>query len=160
LTKTTGRVVFSLFLVAVAGYVIYAASGWSFKTGFFPLAIAVPLMTLALLQLALELFGAPEAELERAAETAFSNEVSSEVARHRVIVTFSWIGTFVLFVYLFSFPFAVPLFIFLYLRFQSNVSWVLSLVLTGFTWGFFYALFERLIRLQFEPGWIQTSLGL
>jgi len=117
-------------------------------------------MTLAMLQLALELFGAPEAAGERAAEAEFSNEVPPEVGRRRAIATFSWIAGFVLLVYLLSFPVAVPLFIFLYLRLQSKVSWPLSVVITGLTWGFFHALFERLIRLQFEPGWVQISLGL
>jgi hypothetical protein len=160
LKKRPGHVVFSLFLIAVDGYAIYCASRWSFKTGFFPLAIAIPLMTLALLQLALEMFGAPEAAAERAAEAEFSNEVSPEVGRRRAIATFSWIAGFVLFVYLLSFPVAVPLFIFLYLRLQSKVTWPLSLVITALTWGFFYALFERLIRLQFELGWVQIILGL
>jgi hypothetical protein len=158
--KNTGNVIFSLFLVALAGYVIYSASHWSFKTGFFPLAAAIPLMILALLHLALQLFGRPEATGERAAEAEFSNELPPELLRRRAIATFSWIGGFVLLVFLLSFPIAVPLFIFLYLRFQSDVNWLRSAALTALTWGFYHALFERLINLRFEPGWVQTTLGL
>ena len=158
--RNTGHIVFSLVLIAVAGYVIYSASHWSFKTGFFPLAIAIPLMALALLQLSLELFGGPEAKAERAAEAEFSNEVSPADARRRALAAFSWIAIFVLFVYLVGFPIAVPLFLFLYLRLQSKVSWSFSIGLTVLAWGAFYALFERLIRLQFAPGEIQTWLGV
>ena len=152
--------VFSLFLIAVAGYVIYAASHWSFKTGFFPLAIAIPLMILALLQLSLELFGGPEAKAERAAEAEFSNALSPAESRRRALAAFSWIALFVLLVYLVGFPIAVPLFLFLYLRLQSKVGWSFSTVLTVLAWGAFYAVFERLIRLQFAPGEIQTWLGI
>jgi hypothetical protein len=160
LNHQTGHIVFTVFLVAVAGYVIHAASSWSFKTGFFPMAVAVPLMVLALLHLALQLFGAPEAAAERAAESEFSNEVPAEVVRRRAVATFSWIAGFILCVYLVSFPLAVPLFVFLYLKLQSEVSWLRSLGLTLITWGFYHALFERLINLRFEPGWVQTALGL
>jgi len=158
--KNTGNVIFSLFLMAVAGYVIYTASHWSFKTGFFPLAAAIPLMLLALLHLALQLLGPAEAIGERAAEAEFSNELPREMLRHRAIATFLWIAGFVLLVYLLSFPIAVPLFIFLYLKFQSDVNWLRSVALTAITWIFYHALFERLINLRFEPGWVQTTLGL
>jgi len=158
--KSTGRIAFSLFLVAVSGYAIYSASHWSFKTGFFPLAIAIPLLALALLQLSLELFGAPEAAAEGAVDTEFASEVSPAEARRRAITTFLWIATFILFVDLLGFPVAVPLFLLLYLRFQTNVSWFYSILLTVFTWGGFYALFERLVRLQFAPGHVQTWLGI
>jgi hypothetical protein len=158
--KNTGHVVFSLFLVMMSGYAIYSASSWSFKTGFFPIAIALPLVILALIHLALELFGAPETAENRAAETEFSSDVSPSVARRRAITIFSWIAAFIVFVYLVSFPVAVPLFIFLYLKLQSNVSWSGSMALTAITWSFFYVIFERLINLRFEAGWVQIALGL
>ena len=156
----TGNIFFSLFLLALAGYVIYTASHWSFKTGFFPLAIAVPLLLLALLHFVLDLFGKPEAQAERVIEAEFSNEVPPAEARRRALVTFSWIALFIALVYLVSFPLAVPLFLFLYLRLQSRVSWSYSTILTGLAWLAFYALFERLIKLQFAPGEMQTLLGI
>jgi hypothetical protein len=158
--KNSGHVVFSLFLIAVAGYAIYSAAGWSFKTGFFPLAIAIPLMVMALLHLALELFSSPETAGSAAVDTEFARDIAPAVAWRRVIAIFAWIAAFIVFVYLFSFPVAVPLFIFLFLKVQSNVSWSRSIAMTVVTWGCFYAVFERLIHLRFEPGWVQTMLGL
>jgi hypothetical protein len=158
--KHNGRIVFSLFLVAVAGYAIYSASHWSFKTGFFPLAIAIPLLVLALIQLALELFGAPEVAAERAVEAEFSSEVSPAEVRRRATTTFAWIALFVLLVALVSFPIAVPIFLFLYLRLQSKVSWSSCIALTLLTWSAFYAVFERLIKMQFASGQVQTWLGI
>jgi hypothetical protein len=158
--KLTGHSYFSLFLIAVAGYVILSASGWSFKTGFFPLATAIPLLILALVQLILELFGGPERAADRAAETEFANDVAPEVVRRRVIAIFSWIAAFILFVYVLGFPMAVPLFVFLFLTIQSHVSWPRSFFLSAITWACFYAVFERLINLRFESGWIQSALGL
>lgn len=158
--KLSGHIGFSVFLILIAAYVIYSASHWSFKTGFFPLAIAIPLLILSVAHLFLELFGPAEKPSGPAIEADFSQEVPPEVARQRVITIFSWIAAFIVFVFLVGFPLAVPVFIFLYLKFQSQVSWPRSIVLTAATWGFFHAVFQRLVQLQFEDGLIQTWLGL
>lgn len=158
--KSKGHLYFSAFLILVAGYVIFTASHWSFKTGFFPLAIAIPLLMLALLQFGLAAFGAPETSKGPAVEAEFSAEVAPEVARRRAVTVFCWIAAFILFVYLIGFPLTVPLFVFFYLKFQSDAAWTHSVALTVVTWGCFYALFQRLVHIQFEAGAIQTWLGM
>jgi hypothetical protein len=158
--KKRGHVGFCVFLLAISGYVVYSASHWSFKTGFFPLAIAIPLIILALLHLALELFGAPETAGGPAVETEFSNDITPEVARRRAIAIFSWIAGFILLVYLVGFPLAVPFFLFFYLKLQSRENWLWSITLTAIAWLFFYGLFQRLVQLQFEAGALQSWLGL
>lgn len=158
--RLKSRIAFTIFLILIASYVVYTASQWSFKTGFFPLAVAIPLIILALVHLFLELFGAPEKATGPAVEAEFSQEVPAEIAHRRVITIFCWIAGFILLVYLAGFPLAVPLFIFSYLKLQSQVSWPRSLALTGVAWGFFYMVFQRVVRLQFQDGVIQTWLGL
>jgi hypothetical protein len=144
----------------VSGYAIVAASRWSFKTGLFPLAVAIPLLVLTLLHLYMEVFGASETSRGPAVEAEFSNEVAPEVARRRVIIIFSWMAGFVLLVYLLGFPLTVPLFVFFYLKIQSRVGWTQSILLTAITWGIFYGLFQRLVRIQFEAGIVQSWLGI
>jgi hypothetical protein len=151
---------FSVFLIVVAGYAIYSASYWSFKTGFFPLVVAIPLVILALTDLLFEYLGISEKATGPAVETEFSNEVPPEVARRRVVVMFSWITGFIVAVYLVGFPAAIPLFIFLYLKVQSQVNWLRSIALTATAWGFFYVVFQRIVQLQFESGVIQSWMGL
>ena len=158
--KSKGHIYFGIFVILVSGYAIFAASRWSFKAGFFPLAVAIPLLALTLIHFYLELFGAPETSKGPAVEAEFSNEVAPEVARRRVITMFSWMAGFILLVYLVGFPVTVPLFLFFYLRIQSEVSWTKSIVLTAITWGLFYALFQRLVRMQFEAGAIQSWVAM
>jgi len=157
--KTHGHIITSIFLIALAGAAIYLASGWSFKTGFFPLAVAIPLAVLALAHLLLVLFGAPEPVAGGAVEAEFSADVSPELARRRAAAVFAWIGAFIFLVYLVSFPVAVPLFMLFYLKLQSSVDWFRSLLLTIVTWGFFYVVFQRLVHMPFETGLLQSSLG-
>lgn len=155
-----GHLYFSAFLLLVSGYAIFAASRWSFKTGFFPLAIAIPLLILVLIHLYLESFGAPEVSKGAAVDADFSGEVLDDVARRRVMAIFASSAGFIVSVYLIGFPLTVPLFLLFYLKLQSNVNWLRSLALTGITWGFFYLVFQRLVHIQFEAGAIQTWLGM
>jgi TRAP-type C4-dicarboxylate transport system permease small subunit len=155
-----GRVLFCVFLIALASYAIYAASGWSFKTGFFPLAVSIPLLVIVVIQLFHEISGKKDAAAGAAIDLEFSSDVPPEVARRRVLTTFAWIVGFIVSVYLIGFPLTVPLFIFTYLWFQSEVSWARSLALTAITWLFFHGLFERVVHIQFGSGAIQTWLGM
>ena len=158
--KRKGHLYFSAFLLLVAGYVIFTASKWSFKTGFFPLAIAIPLLLLVLVHFYLEMFGAAETSKGPAIDADFAGEVPDKVARRRAFAIFAWIGAFILSVYLIGFPLTVPLFIFCYLNFHSGIGGLHSLALMGITWGFFYLVFQRLVHIQFETGAIQTWLGM
>jgi Tripartite tricarboxylate transporter TctB family len=158
--KSKGHLYFGTFVVVVAGYAIFAASRWSFKTGLFPLAVAIPLLILTLLHLYLESFGAPESSRGPAVDAEFSKEVAPEVARRRVVSIFSWMAGFILAVYLVGFPVSVLLFVFFYLKIQSQVGWVQTILLTATTWAIFYGLFQRLVRIQFEAGVVQSWLGM
>ncbi|MGH7796319.1 MAG: tripartite tricarboxylate transporter TctB family protein [Candidatus Binatia bacterium] len=158
--KSRGHLYFSAFLLLVSGFAIVSGSQWSFKTGFFPLAVAIPLLILTLVHAYLEFFGAPEVSKGPAVEADFSGEVPPEVARRRAITIFCWIAGFILFVYLIGFPLTVPLFISAYLKYQSQASLLQSLILTAMTFCGFYLLFQRLVRIQFEAGAIQTWLGM
>src|SRR5688572_32440496 len=114
--KSKGHLYFRGFLILVSGYAILTASRWSFKTGFFPLAIAIPLLLLVFMHLYLEFFRAPEIGKGPAVDADFSGDVDENVARRRIIITFSWIAGFILAVYLIGFPSTVPLFMFFYLK--------------------------------------------
>jgi len=121
--------------------------------------VSIPLLVLATVQLLQVIFGKGETDEGAGLDLDFSSDVPVEVARRRVINTFSWIIAFIVSVYLIGFPLTVPLFIFCYLKFQSQVSWLYSTTATAITWGGFYALFQWLVHIQFEDGAIQTWLG-
>ena len=155
-----GRVLFCIFLIAIAGYAVYAALGWTFKAKLFPLTVSIPLIVLATIQLLMEVFGKGDTGEGQAMDLEFGADVPPEVARRRAVGAFLWVGAFILLVYLAGFPLAVPIFIFSYLAAQSRVGLLLSVTLTAAAWLFFYGLFQRLLHLPFEDGLIQTLLGI
>ena len=154
------RFLFSLLLMAVAAYAVFSARRWPFKASLFPLATGIPLFVLAGAQLILELFGRGETTGGPAVELEFSTDVDPVVARKRVAGILTWIAGFILLVFLVGFPVAVPLFIFSFLSLQSRVGWGLSFTLTAIAWLCFYGLFQWLLHLPFEEGFIQSLLGI
>ena len=158
--RRKGHLYFSAFLLLVSGYAILSALGWSFKTKLFPLATAIPIFILVLLHLYLELFGAKEVARGPAVEAEFSGEASDSAGQRRAWIIFAWIAGFILSVYLIGFPWTVPLFMFCFLRFQSQATLLQSVGLTASTWAFFYLLFQRLVHIQFESGLIQAWVGM
>jgi hypothetical protein len=158
--KARGHLYFGAFLIVLSGYAILAASHWSFKTGFFPLAVAIPLLALTLIHLGLEWFGEPETTRGAAVDAEFANEVPAEIARRRVLVLFAWMAAFIVSVFLIGFPLTVPLFLFSFLKFQSRTGWTSAILLTVVTWAVFHGLFVRLVHIQFEAGIVQTWLGV
>ncbi len=154
-----GQVLFCAFLIAVSLFAIGSAFGWTFKSKLFPLSVSIPLLILSTVQLLLTIFAKGETT-QGAMDIDFSAEVPAEIARRRVLGIFTWIGAFISLVYLLGFPLTVPLFIFLFLKFQSEVSWRYSIALTAITWGGFYLLFQWLVHIQFQDGAIQTWLAM
>ena len=155
-----GRILFCVFLMAVAASAIYMALEWPFKAALFPLSVSIPLLILASTQF-VQLFLGKEETIESAAvDLEFTSDVPPEIERRRVITAFAWIVGFILSVYLIGFPPTVPLFICFYLRFESGVGLLPTVAATAITWAMFYALFQKLVHLQFEQGAIQAWLGL
>ena len=151
---------FSFFLAVLAAFAIGSAWSWPLKAQLFPLATAIPLLVLALVQLIFDLRGKDEPTDGPAMDLAPSTEVPEPIARRRTLLTFAWMAGFIALVFLIGFPLTVPLFMFCYLMLQSAAGWGRSLVLTAVAWGFFYGLFERLLRFPFGEGLVQTWLGL
>jgi Tripartite tricarboxylate transporter TctB family len=156
----SGRALFSLGLVAVGLFAVGTAWRWPLKAALFPLAVGLPLTVLAAIQLGLDLRGRAEAPEGPALDMTLSAEVPPEVARRRAAALFTWIAGFIGLVFLVGFPAAVPLFVLAYLVGPGGAGWPLALVLTAAAWGFFHGVFQRLLALPFEPGWLQTWLGL
>ena len=154
-----GSLFFCAFLMAIVAYAIFAATAWSFKTKLFPLSVSIPLLVLLAVQLLLLILGKEETNEGATMDIDFSVDVPPEVARRRVFGIFGWIVGFIALVYLLGFPLTVPLFMFLYLKFQSEVGWFTAIAITIVTWGCFYLLFQSLVHIQFEAGAIQTWLG-
>jgi hypothetical protein len=142
-------------VLLLAGYAIYAASGWPAKAALFPLAIGIPMFCLAAIELLWAWFGAPE----RDAAAAEIEPTMQPGAGRRIAIAALWMIGFFAAIVLLGFPVAVAAFLFLYLKFQGGEGWTLSIVITALTWAAFYGLFDALLHLPFPQGWLIATFA-
>jgi len=159
--KTSINLRFLLALAAAlaAGYALYASWHWPFRTALFPRVIGVPLLGLALFEMALSAFSSEKKPEGHAVDFALTTEVDPTLAHRRTLAIFTWTLGFLVLILLTGFPLAVPLFVFLYLKVVGREGWGLTLLLTAISWLFMEGLFNRLLHLPFPQGWLFSLFG-
>jgi hypothetical protein len=149
----------NLCLMAIAVGVVITAVEWPFKTAFFPMLVSVFLFFGATADLLLNLFGSKEvAKKGGAVDFQLSEDIDPALANRRTLLCFAWIMGFFLLIILFGFTLAVPVLVFLFLKFQARERWGITLVLTGSSLVFFFGLFVWLLNIPFAEGWIVEGL--
>ena len=151
-----------LFALAVAftgGYALYASMEWPFKTALFPRIIGIPLLLLALIEMALSIFGTEKEGEGHAVDFELTTDIDPRVARRRTLTVIAWILGFFVLILSIGFPLGVPVFVFLYLKWAGKEGWGLTLLLTLLSWLLMKGLFDRLLHVPFPPGWIFSLLG-
>ena len=134
---------FTLAIATIIAVALFESRNFGFRAGLFPWVIGIPTLFLALVQLAKDVIRPKEAR-----ETGHE-ALSPEAVRQRTISIIGWtVGCF-LAIWLLGFSYAVPLFIFLYLKLEGREGWLMTLAVTFFSWLFFYMLFERLLNVPF-----------
>jgi len=148
------RCALSLATACVAGYAFYASSGWPFRTALFPRLIALPILVLALIEMALSIWGSEREHEGHAVDFQFTDTVEPALAMKRTIAIMIWTLGFLALIVLVGFPLAVPIFVFAYLKIAGRESWMLTIVLTVTSWLFMEGLFNRFLHLPFPEGLI------
>ena len=153
------RALLSLFFVIVAAWAAYEAKGWDFSARLFPLIASLPLLVLSLIQLGIDALGS-DAKTAKAMDFEFTKGIEPRLARLRTLNMFAWLFGFALAIWLVGFHVAIPLTVFLYLKFQGRERWNLSLAVTALIYIFFWGVFDRLLHLPFpEPvllAWVEA----
>ena len=150
--------VLGLSIMVVAAWAVVSAIHWPWKAALFPLVIGIPVFCLAAAEVLWVLFGSTARSPVMDFQPA--DELPPQVTLRRTLVAIGWLLGFFAAIALLSFPIAVPLFVFLYVKVQGREGWGLSLIFTLAVWAVFYGLFDRLLHLPFPDGWLQTWVGL
>jgi hypothetical protein len=144
---------------------VYYAQEWRLQARLYPWAIGFPMVLLAFIQVILDLKGYKAKEPSDGAppvrmDFQFTKEIDARTSRNRALIMFAWLFGFFLLIWLLGFNIGIPVMVFSYLKFQSNESWKLSIIMTAIAFVFFYALFVKLLTLPFPEGKIFVWLGL
>jgi hypothetical protein len=148
------RSALSLATACVAGYALYASWSWPFRTALFPRVIALPILFLALIELALSVWGSEREHEGHAVDFQLTDTVEPALATKRTIAITLWTLGFLVLILMFGFPLAVPIFVFAYLKIAGGEPWMLTIVLTAISWLSMEGLFNRFLHIPFPDGWI------
>jgi hypothetical protein len=154
LKRVNNAAIFDFAVMIMFGCALFVSRNFSFRAGLFPWAIGIPVFILANAQFVIDfrLGGRPKPPEEHTVDV--SSEIPRDVARRRTAQIFSWIVSFFVAIWLLGFPIGAPLCTFIQLKFGYREKWPITLMLTGFTWIFIYALFERILHVPFPTGWL------
>lgn len=159
--KIRPAAIFSFCALVFFCVFVYQAQDWRLQARLYPLAIGIPMIILALIQVILDLKGIESKQDESApVDIVRTTAVEPTLAFKRTINTFAWFIGFYLSVWLVGFSITIAAVVFSYMYFHGKEKLMLSATLTVIAWVFFYALFVKLLTLPFPEGLIQTWLGL
>jgi hypothetical protein len=151
--------VLGVSIMALSAWAVAGALHWPWKAALFPLAIGIPVFCLAAAEVVWALVTAARGTRPGDVQPA-EPVVDDAGTTTRTLVAIGWMLGFFAAIALLSFPIAVPLFVFLYVKLQGREPLVWSLVFTVAVAAIFYGLFDRVLHLPFPGGWIQTWAGL
>ena len=133
---------------------LWQSRNFGYRAGLFPWVIGTPTLLLALGQLGRDLYGKKKKSAGGLAESVETHvDIAPEVERQRTLSIIAWTVGFFLAIWLLGFSYAVPLTIFLYLKF-ANEKWPITIAVTFFSWLFYWSLFERLLNVPFPEGFL------
>jgi putative tricarboxylic transport membrane protein len=144
----TSQVAFCLFVVLALVCALWRSIHFDLRTGLFPWAIGLPVLSFVILQLIQDILGkghalsAPEA----------TSDIPLKIIRRRTVSTFMWLISYFLAIWLTGFPTGVPLCTFIQLKFGSREKWLPALGLTALAWGLIYILFGQALQVPFPTG--------
>ncbi len=157
--KNSGERIMSFSCVAIAGWVVVTAAKWPLKTRLFPQVIGVPVFFMALAAFLLTFFEIDTSvERQTGAPPETKNVSEKKLPIRPTLGSFFWFAGFLFAILCIGFPSAVPLFVFIYLKFAGKEKLGLSLGLTVGAWASFYGLFVWLLNQPFGEGWVQEGL--
>jgi TctA family transporter len=144
------KALFSVVVVVLIALALWQSRHFGFRAGLFPWAIGIPTLVLALLQLNKDVTGRKTPKAAAVWEAAL--HIPPEVAIYRTLTIIGWTVGFFVMIWLLGFTYAVPVVMILYLKFAGREKWLMTLIVTFFTWLFFHGLFERALNVPFPEG--------
>ena len=157
--KLGGKAVMILGLVVIAVSILISARTWPPQSALFPTVISFFVLAMAFALLLVSLFGKKKGGEAEVMDVRRPESVDQELSNRRLISISLWLIGFFLLIVLFGFPITIPLFMFLYLKFEGKEGWTTTLGLTVGVWICFYFLFVWLLKTPFPEGWVLAWLS-
>ncbi len=150
--RRSAEIAFVGLLAVVFAWASWEARDWADNVRTFPLAVALPGLALALVQVVSSARG-------RAPEAPSDETLAPDERMRRSLQIAGWIGGMFVAVLLLGFLVAVPLGAFAYLR-SARERWIPSVAIAALCWAFVYGIFDRVLHVPLPPGELLKMLGI
>jgi putative tricarboxylic transport membrane protein len=149
------RALFTTTIIVLLAVALWQSRNFGYRAGLFPWVIGTPTLILAFAQLARDLYGRTKKTASGLAEAVEIHvDIAPQLVRKRTLSILCWTVGFFLAIWLLGFSYAVPLTIFLYLKFAGKEKWPMTIAVTFFSWLFYWSLFEKLLNVPFPDGYL------
>jgi hypothetical protein len=151
LSRKQADLIVSLAITAIIAWMVWDARGWDARARLFPVAIGIPALCVALLQVGLATLALRRVGLAKVAMSGGSLEAEPELSQ-RIRQMIAWILAMAAGIVLLGFEVGSAILTFAFLRFAARERVWLSFTLAVLTFLFFYLLFDRGLNIPFPPG--------
>jgi len=152
----------TILVGAVFVFAIVWSQDWPGQSRLFTRAIAIPGLLLALFHLVHETIRTPKPSditFLSYSDIPADRTIPRQVMRRRTLNIFGWIFSLFLLIWLVNFKIAVPLFVFLYLKFQARESLIISFMLAAVMVILIVGVFGFILHVPWPDGVIQDWFG-
>ena len=146
------RILFTSFVGLVMVAALFVAKDWPIRASIIIFLLGGVGVVLDLIQLRID-FRAMRAKEAKVLRPTFEVEALQHQGRWGSLEIWAWLWGLFFAVHLIGFPIALPLFVFLYIKWYGG-SWVTAILLTLVTWGFLYGIYDYLLHAPWPKPWL------
>jgi TctA family transporter len=145
---------FAIFMLVIFIYAIFEASGWRQEGGRIVLAFSYPGAFFCLIMIISdirEFTTKKDGEFSGPIGTQYVNAIRVSKEPLGVLGMYGWFAGIVAVTYVTGQLVSLPLFVFLYLKWQYKESWTVSLIYTACAWLLLWGMFGEIIHIVWQP---------
>jgi hypothetical protein len=155
--RSTEQIFFTAFMGFIILGALFVATDWPVRASIIILLLGGVGVILVAVQLVLDL-QALRSEHAEVARPAFEVQAIEHQGRWGSLEIWAWLWGLFFAIHLIGFPVALPVFVFLYVKFYGG-GWLTSLLLTAVTWLFLYIIYDHLLSVPWPKPWIALLWG-
>lgn len=152
MTRGVEQIIFTSVIGMVMLAALFVAKDWPLRASIIILLLGGVGVILAIVQLAAD-YQALRSEDSKFVRPTFEVRAIEHGGRWGSLEIWAWLWGLFCAIHLIGFLIALPLFVFLYVKFYGG-SWLTTIILTAITWGFLYGIYDRLLSVPWPKPWL------
>lgn len=156
MTREKEQIFFTAFIAIVLIMALWVAKDWPVRAAIVIFLLGGVGVVLVAMQLVKD-YRAAHAEGTGIVRPTFEVAAIEHEGKWGSLEIWAWLWGLYFAIHLIGFPIALPLFVFLYVKFYGG-GWLSAIVFTMLTWGFLYGIYDYLLNVPWPKPWLRVLL--